>query len=88
MLDGVFLFIYVFPDRSWESERSSTDVHVLPGHRHAGPCAPTTTGYGTASIHNVPHLSGPRTESQPQRPLQSMRRPEDQATEEDLGGPH
>lgn len=63
-------------------------MYVLPWHGHAGPCAPATTRYGPASVHSLPQLSGPRTENQPQGPLQSMWRPEDPATEEDLRGPH
>lgn len=63
-------------------------MHVLPRHRHAGSRAPISTRYGSASVHSVPQLSGPRTENQPEGPLQSMWRSEDPATEEDLGGPH
>ena len=74
--------------RSWESERSCTDVHDLPWHRHAGPHAPAGTRYGAASVHGVPQLSGPRTENQPQGSLQRMWGQKDPAAEEDFGGPH
>lgn len=74
--------------RSRESERSCSDVHELPWHRHAGPRAPASTRYGSAGVHSVPQLWGPRTENQPQGSLQTMRRAQDCAAEEDPGGPH
>lgn len=63
-------------------------MHDLPWHRHAGPCAPASTRYGPAGVHHVPQLSGPRAENQPQGSLQTVRRPQDRATEEDPGGSH
>lgn len=63
-------------------------MHDLPWHRHASPHASTNTRYGPASVHSMPQLSGPRTENQPQGPLQSMWGSKDPAPEEDLGGPH
>lgn len=79
---------FIFLGRSWESERSRTNVHDLPWHGHAGPHASNHTGYGSASVYGVSELSGPRTENQPQGPLQSMRWSQDHAAEEDFGGPH
>lgn len=63
-------------------------MHDLPRHRHASPHAPNNTRYGPASVHGVSELSGPRTENQPQGPLQSMWGSKDHAAEEDFGGPH
>ncbi len=63
-------------------------MHDLPWHRYAGPHAPTHTRHGPASLHSVQQLSGPRTENQPQGPLQSMWGSKDPASEEDFGGPH
>lgn len=79
---------FIFLGRSWESERCCANVHDLPWHRHASPHAPNHTRYGSASVYDVSELSGPRTENQPQRPLQSMCRSQDHAAEEDFGGPH
>lgn len=63
-------------------------MHVLSWHRDASPRTPVTSRYGTADVHNVPQLPRTRKKNQPKGPLQSMRRPEDPTTEEDLGGPH
>lgn len=74
--------------RSRESKRCSSDVHVLPWHRDAGPHAPVITRYGPTGVHSVCQLPRPRTENQPEGSLQIMRRQKDHATEEDLGGAH
>lgn len=63
-------------------------MYDLPGHRHASPDAPNTARFGSTSVHCVSELSGPRTENQPQGPLQIMRGSKDPAAEEGFGGPH